>query len=744
MENSKLPKLFLEHDIQKNYLIVEGNETCNYMVKMLTDTKVQGLLELEVRKFDNQYRYYYDITGKESVAQRSKKEKWKRDALENLFAQILQCLSHAKEYLLDANHFLLDPQYIFVDGEETGVHICYTWEYEKDINLQCMELFSYFMNEVDYDDKEAVEMVYKLYHASRDEQCTLQSLWAALSTRVEMSAEEKIENDIVEKKTGLELAGQFLKGTSGSREKKKIVEPNLKNEGRNDRKSLLPTLKFEGEQEKKIVLPSLKLNRNKDRKAAESRLTLENKTGRKATEPRLISENKTGEKTTGLEMAQEGKLCRKPVEIIWKAERKNGGKAVKADLYLEENDNKKIKRKSSYKEQNEEDIKIPYFMILLLQVALFIMIYACHRLGLFMVYEEVSYMRLGGAILVGAVLDGFMLTKLFEYVEQKQEKTSFVRPVEKNVMESPVQWNTQVEPAEDYGHVQKDNTEYLMTGEPRPFVYQPPEAIPESREDNKQCLFPIEEKAGAYRGDPSVTGENPLEYKAAQLVAEKNPLEYKAAQLVAEKNPLEYEIHKAVAKEHIDTSINYIPDIEGNTADIRQNMFVMEKEEEKTIASVEIAPLEKNTPSFWNKIAGEQMEDEEKMLEEIKKYGEATVCIDWDQTVVQVPKSMHPVCYLIPIQEEEQEKEKPITICNYPFFIGRFQKNTNQLKEKVNISRMHCKIEEQNGKFFVTDLNSTNGTFVNKKKIEKKGKQQVQEGDEIAIADVVYQFALTM
>ena len=703
MENSKLPKLFLEHDIQKNYLIVEGNETCNYMVKMLTDTKVQGLLELEVRKFDNQYRYYYDITGKESVAQRSKKEKWKRDALENLFAQILQCLSHAKEYLLDANHFLLDPQYIFVDGEEIGVHICYTWEYEKNINLQCMELFSYFMNEVDYDDKEAVEMVYKLYHASRDEQCTLQSLWGALSTRVAMSAEEKIENDIVEKKTGLELAGQFLKGTSGSREKKKIVEPNLKNEGRNDRKSLLPTLKFEGEQEKKIVLPSLKLNRNKDRKVAEPRLTLENKTGRKATEPRLTLENKTGrkaaeprltlenktgEKTTGLEMAQEGKLCRKPVEIIWKAERKNGGKAVKADLYLEENDNKKIKRKSSYKEQNEEDIKIPYFMILLLQVALFIMIYACHRLGLFMVYGEVSYMRLGGAILVGAVLDGFMLTKLFEYVEQKQEKTSFVRPEEKNVMESPVQWNTQVE------------------------------------------------LAGDYKGVQSVAGENPLEYKAAQLVAEKNPLEY--------------EIHKAVAKEHIDTSINYIPDIEGNTADIRQNMFVMEKEEEKTIASVEIAPLEKNTPVFWNKIAGEQMEEEEKMLEEIKKYGEATVCIDWDQTVVQVPKSMHPVCYLIPIQEEEQEKEKekekekPITICNYPFFIGRFQKNTNQLKEKVNISRMHCKIEEQNGKFFVTDLNSTNGTFVNKKKIEKKGKQQVQEGDEIAIADVVYQFALTM
>ena len=50
------------------------------------------------------------------------------------------------------------------------------------------------------------------------------------------------------------------------------------------------------------------------------------------------------------------------------------------------------------------------------------------------------------------------------------------------------------------------------------------------------------------------------------------------------------------------------------------------------------------------------------------------------------------------------------------------------------ISRVHCKIENQNGQYFIVDLESMNGTFVNKKRLLPNVKQQLKNGDIISLA----------
>lgn len=55
------------------------------------------------------------------------------------------------------------------------------------------------------------------------------------------------------------------------------------------------------------------------------------------------------------------------------------------------------------------------------------------------------------------------------------------------------------------------------------------------------------------------------------------------------------------------------------------------------------------------------------------------------------------------------------------------------------VSSSHCQIQNINGAYHIFDMNSTNGTFVNKNKIVKA---RLNHGDEISIGKTTFRFAL--
>lgn len=60
--------------------------------------------------------------------------------------------------------------------------------------------------------------------------------------------------------------------------------------------------------------------------------------------------------------------------------------------------------------------------------------------------------------------------------------------------------------------------------------------------------------------------------------------------------------------------------------------------------------------------------------------------------------------------------------------------------EKDTISQFHARIEVQGGKYYIEDLNSTNGTYVNEQMLDYKVRRPLERGDRIRFADVRYQF----
>lgn len=66
--------------------------------------------------------------------------------------------------------------------------------------------------------------------------------------------------------------------------------------------------------------------------------------------------------------------------------------------------------------------------------------------------------------------------------------------------------------------------------------------------------------------------------------------------------------------------------------------------------------------------------------------------------------------------------------------IGRLQGN-DVILVKGNVSKQHARLALRDGSFFVADQNSTNGTYVNRKRIEQP--LEIREGDRIYIGDYV-------
>lgn len=58
------------------------------------------------------------------------------------------------------------------------------------------------------------------------------------------------------------------------------------------------------------------------------------------------------------------------------------------------------------------------------------------------------------------------------------------------------------------------------------------------------------------------------------------------------------------------------------------------------------------------------------------------------------------------------------------------------------ISRVHCRIDSQNGEFTITDLQSANGTYVNKVKLQPNQPHPIKSGDVIRLANSDFQVSL--
>lgn len=108
---------------------------------------------------------------------------------------------------------------------------------------------------------------------------------------------------------------------------------------------------------------------------------------------------------------------------------------------------------------------------------------------------------------------------------------------------------------------------------------------------------------------------------------------------------------------------------------------------------------------------------------------------DQDATVILAKLSPQKQYRLIKVVNEEKLE---ISIGKFPFIIGKLKKEVDLTIDDNSVSRRHARLTKVGNDVFLTDLNSTNGTFLNGVKLQENKPYLLTDKDVITFSEVSY------
>lgn len=92
---------------------------------------------------------------------------------------------------------------------------------------------------------------------------------------------------------------------------------------------------------------------------------------------------------------------------------------------------------------------------------------------------------------------------------------------------------------------------------------------------------------------------------------------------------------------------------------------------------------------------------------------------------------------LIPVSQEGLPE---IILTEEETTVGKLEAVADVLLPFPTVSRLHAKLQRRDGRCFVTDLNSCNGTYINEKRLIGENPYELEDKDEVSFADIRYRF----
>lgn len=89
---------------------------------------------------------------------------------------------------------------------------------------------------------------------------------------------------------------------------------------------------------------------------------------------------------------------------------------------------------------------------------------------------------------------------------------------------------------------------------------------------------------------------------------------------------------------------------------------------------------------------------------------------------------------------EKPGQAPPIILNHDMVVVGGVEGAADALLDWPSISRPHARIQKKGQEYWIADMNSKNGTFVNGKKLEAEEERPLQPKDQVAFADINYRF----
>ncbi len=169
-------KVTYKDDFERKYMLLQpGREEDSFVLQMMLENCIRGLLPFEKRLYNGEIVYYYDITGKHSLEDKIKKQPMKEDEIRKLLQGLYGVIKELNSYFLDATGILTDPMFIYENEEE--VYFCYVpIKREQEGEKEWSEFAEKLLDLADPDCEEAIYMVYEFYQQIKESTKTISGI----------------------------------------------------------------------------------------------------------------------------------------------------------------------------------------------------------------------------------------------------------------------------------------------------------------------------------------------------------------------------------------------------------------------------------------------------------------------------------------------------------------------------------------------------------------------------------------
>jgi hypothetical protein len=194
-------------EIKHNYMIIDPEEMEweGYESRMLQNNSVEGVLPLQIRQTQDGIRFYYDITSRQPLLRLLEAQKWRAEQIRRLLIGIFGVLERMENYLLRESRILLDPEYIYVDPENTRIWLCIVPGLMRDFPEDFGRLLEKILEYVDHQDKESVVLAYGIYQETRKTNYSIDDI-------MRLVREDPQSKNLVDEKTKPELRQESEEG----------------------------------------------------------------------------------------------------------------------------------------------------------------------------------------------------------------------------------------------------------------------------------------------------------------------------------------------------------------------------------------------------------------------------------------------------------------------------------------------------------------------------------------------------
>ncbi len=168
----------------------------DYRFKMITDNKIDGIIDPELRSINGESKLYYDISGKENFVKYISVRNLDISELLNLTECMMRVSENLREFLLEESCIVFEPDMIF-RNPRTGKYefICLPGHLRNDTDVRddLMSLLQLILSHVDPENTIAVEAAYGIYEIAAAGSVCVKSLYEAVWEMTEESESDHAE-----------------------------------------------------------------------------------------------------------------------------------------------------------------------------------------------------------------------------------------------------------------------------------------------------------------------------------------------------------------------------------------------------------------------------------------------------------------------------------------------------------------------------------------------------------------------